>query len=181
MNRAANVQSIDVMDQMAMAVRAFAQEASVALDDVRMGLHRALQWVQFDQKEFWVQESRRAQEAVAEARLNLERKRMFRFGDQEPSCHEEKKALEAAKRRADRAREKLEAVQRWSRLLDRESHECRAGIAPLADWIQTDVPRALAMLKQLSLALEHYVDLAPPAGDAQGPPLPEPSAEGGGT
>jgi len=168
MSRSANVQSIDVMDQMALAVRAFAQEASVALDDVRMGLYRALQWVQYDQKEYWVQESRRAEEAVAEARLNLERKRMFRLGDHEPPCHEEKKALEAAKRRVDRAREKLDAVKRWSRLLDRESHECRGGIAPLADWIQTDVPRALAMLKQLSLALDAYVDLAPPMGDSAG-------------
>ncbi len=166
MSRAANVLSIDVVEQMARAVQAFAQEASIALDDVRMSLHRATQWVQYDQKEFWAQESRRAQEAVAEAKLNLERKRMFRFGDREPPCYEEKKALEAAKRRGERAREKLEAVRCWSRLLDREAHDCRSGIAPLAEWLQTDVPRALAMLRQLSLALERYVDLAPPGGAA---------------
>jgi hypothetical protein len=118
-----------------------------------------MQWVQYDQKDYWSQESRRAQEAVAEARINLERKQMFRFGGQEPSCQEEKKALEAAKRRVERAREKLEAVKRWSRLLERESHECRCGIAPLGDWLQADAPRALAMLKRLSLALESYVDL----------------------
>jgi hypothetical protein len=163
MTRSAKVQSIDVLDLLALAVRAFAQEASVALDDVRMDLHRALQWVQYDQKDFWSQESRRSQEAVAEARINLERKRMFRVGDQEPSCQEEKKALEAAKRRVERAREKLEAVKRWSRFLEHESHECRSGIAPLADWLQADVPRALAMLHRLSLALESYVDLALPA------------------
>ncbi len=159
MSRSAKVQSIDALEHLGHAVRAFAQEASVALDDLRMDLHRAMQWVQYDQKEYWSQESRRAQEAVAEAKLNLERKRMFRFGDQEPSCHEEKKALEAAKRRVQRAREKLEAVKRWSRLLERESHECRSGIAPLADWLQADAPRALAMLKRLSVALESYVDL----------------------
>ena len=80
MSRSAKVQSIDVLDHLTLAVRAFAQEASVALDDVRMDLHRALQWVQYDQKDFWSQESRRSQEAVAEARINLERKRMFQIG-----------------------------------------------------------------------------------------------------
>lgn len=166
MSRSAKVQSIDALDHLSLAVRAFAQEASAALDEVRMDLHRALQWVQYDQKDYWSQESRRAQEAVAEARINLERKRMFRYGDQEPSCQEEKKALEAAKRRVDRAREKMEAVKRWSRLLERESHECRGGIAPLGDWLQADAPRALAMLKRLSLALESYVDLVLPAQGA---------------
>lgn len=184
MSRSAKVQSIDVPEHLAMAIRAFAQEASVALDDLRMDLHRAMQWVQYDQKEYWNQELRRSEEAVAEAKLNLERKRMFRFGDQEPSCHEEKKALEAAKRRVQRAREKLEAVKRWSRLLERESHECRSGIAHLADWLQADVPRALAMLKRLSLALESYVDVEltaqapPPASGAERPPDEEnPAAE----
>jgi hypothetical protein len=68
----------------------------------------------------------------------------------------------------------LEAVKRWSRLLERESHECRSGIAPLADWLQADGPRALAMLKRLSLALESYVDLELPAqSPADEPPAPE--------
>ncbi len=159
MSRSAKVHSIDALDHLAQAVRSFAQEAMVALDDVRMDIHRAIQWVEHDQKDYWSQESRKAQDAVTEARIALERKQMRLFGDEQPSCYEEKKALEAAKRRGERARQKTEAVKRWSRLLENESHDCRSGIASLADWLQTDVPRALATLKRLSLALESYVDL----------------------
>jgi hypothetical protein len=163
MSRSAKVQSIDALQHLGLGVRAFAEEASVALDDLRMDLHRAMQWIQYDQREYWTQELRRAQEAVTEAKLSLERARMFRFGDHEPSCHDEKRALEAAKRRVEAARQKLEAVKRWSRLLEHESTECRSAIAPLAHWVQTDAPRALAMLQRLSLALESYVDLELPA------------------
>jgi hypothetical protein len=188
MSRSAKVQSIDALQHLGLGVRAFAEEASVALDDLRMDLHRAMQWIQYDQREYWTQELRRAQEAVSEAKLSLERARMFRFGDHEPSCHDEKRVLEAAKRRVEAARQKLEAVKRWSRLLEHESTECRSAIAPLAHWVQTDVPRAVAMLQRLSLALESYVDLelpaeSPPAGDAAAPaaqPETAPGSEGPG-
>jgi hypothetical protein len=161
MNRPAHVRSIDALEHLAVAVRAFAQEASVALDDLRMDLHRAGQWIQYDQKEYWTQEIRRSEQAVTEAKLNLERRRMFRIGDQQPSCREQEKALEAAKRRLAAARQKLEAVKRWTRLLEHESMECRSALAPLARWIQTDVPRATSRLKRMSGALESYVDLEP--------------------
>jgi hypothetical protein len=173
MSRSAKVQSIDALQHLGLGVRAFAEETSVALDDLRMDLHRAMQWIQYDQREYWSQELRRAQEAVSEAKLSLERARMFRFGDHEPSCHDEKRVLEAAKRRVEAAREKLEAVKRWSRLLEHESTECRSAIAPLAHWVQTDVPRAVAMLQRLSLALESYVDLEVPAEDAATPAVSE--------
>jgi hypothetical protein len=129
------------------------------LDDLRMDLHRILQWIEYDQKDYWTQELRRAEQAVTEARLNLERARMFRFGDSQPSCYEEKKALEAAKRRVELARSKLEAVKRWGRLMEHEATECRSAVAPLAHWVQTDAPRAAALLRRLSGALESYVGL----------------------
>jgi len=159
MSRSARVQSIDALDHLAVAVRMFAEEASVALADLGMDLHRAVQWIQHEQKDYWSEELRRAQAAVAEAKLNLERRRMFRVGEERPSCRAEEKALEAAKRRLDLAREKLEAVKRWTRLLEHEAMECRSAVAPLTHWLQADVPRATSALKRMSLALETYVGL----------------------
>ena len=162
MNHSAQVRSIDALEHMAAALRVFAEEASVALDDLRMDLHRVIQWIEYDQKDYWTQELRRAQQMVTEARLNLERARMFRFGDNEPSCHAEKKALEAAQRRVEAVRRKLETVKRWGRLLEHEATECRGAVAPLAHWVQTDVPRAVALLHRLSGALESYVGMELP-------------------
>lgn len=159
MSRSAQVRSLDALHRMAAAVRVFAEDSSVALDDLRMDLHRILQWIEYDQKDYWTQELRRAEQALTEARLNLERARMFRFGDSQPSCYVEKKALEAAQRRIEAARRKLEAVKRWGRLMEHEATECRSAVAPLAHWVQTDAPRAVALLRRLSGALESYVGL----------------------
>jgi hypothetical protein len=160
MNRPARVRSIDVLDLFASAIGTFGSEANVALDQLRMDLQRAIQWIQYDQKEHWVHELRLAEQAVTDAKLELERRRMFHMDGQRPSCREQEKALEAAKRRVAAARLKLEAVKRWSRLLEHEAMECRSGVAALAQWLQTDVPRAVTSLRRMSGALESYVGQA---------------------
>jgi hypothetical protein len=157
---AAKVRSIDALQQLAAALVAFADEANTALEDLGMDLHRAVQWIQCDQKEYWTQEMRRAEQQATEARINLERRRMFRIGDQTPACDEEKKALEMARRRLERARKKLEIVHRWGRVLAQEAMECRGEAAPLASWLQTDLPRAVDLLRRMETALDSYVGSA---------------------
>ena len=165
----ARVRSIDALDDLAAAVAAFGAEAAVALDDLRMDLHRAMEWIAVDRKEHWTHELRASEHAVAEAKLNLERRRTFTVGDQKPSCREQEKALEAAKRKVALARQKLEAVKRWGRLLEHQSMECRSGVASLATWVETDVPRAISLLRRMGGALDSYVgressaSTAPPA------------------
>lgn len=177
MDRSANVRSLDALDRLAAAVRSFTEEATVALEELGMDVHRAIQWVQYEQKEYWSQQLLRAQEAVQEAKLCLERKRMFRVGDTKPSCHEEQLALDAAKRRLELTQQKLEAVRRWTRLLGHESMECKSGVAPLVHWLQTDAPRALAVLKRMRAALESYVSIQSSAEASPGPEGAAPQAE----
>jgi len=157
MSRAARVRSIDALQVYGAALRSFGEEATTALAELEMEVYRAVQWIRHDQKEYWTQQIRRAEAEVAEARINLERRRMFRVGDRRPSCDEEKAALEAAKRRLRIAQQKREAVRRWGQLLERELTDYRGGIAPLAAWLQTELPKGLALLQRLGRALESYV------------------------
>jgi hypothetical protein len=159
MGRTARVRSIDAVEALATDFRVFGEEASVALTELELAVSRALRWVSHDQKEHCTQQIRRSQEQVAEARLNLERKEIFAIGDERPSCQEEKKILEAAKRRLRISQEKLETVHRWSRILEQEVMEFKGGIAPLAGWLQADLPRGLALLHRVSGALEAYVQI----------------------
>ena len=168
MSRSARVQSIDALGFFAGALRSFGDEASVALAELEAEVNRAIQWVRYDLKEYWTRQIRLAQTEVAEARLNLERKQMFQDPDERRSFWEEKKALEAAQRRLRVGQEKLEAVRRWTRLLDREFMDYKGNVAPLAGWLQADLARGLALLKRLSGTLESYVDI-------------EPRADGGGS
>ncbi len=182
MSRTAKVRSTDALLHLAAALQSLGEEVAVSLDDLGMQIQRATQWIQYERKDYWVHEYRRAQEAVAEARINLERRKLYRVGDQTPACREEKMALEAAKRRVEVAREKIEAVKRWGRLLEHEAMDCRTATAPLSHWAQADVPRALALLRRMSAALDSYVDLRGPAVagaevGATAEPLAAPPAE----
>jgi hypothetical protein len=163
MPRSARVQSIDALRVFAAAVRSFGDEATGALSDLEMQVNRALEWIRYEQKEYWTEQIRRAEAAVAEARLRLEHKQILQEPGERRSFWEEKKALEAAKRRLAVGRQKLDAVRRWTHLLDREIMEFKGGIAPLAGWLQTDLHRALALLKRCSGALESYLSVEPPA------------------
>ncbi len=165
MSHSARVQSIDALGIFAGALRSFGDEASVALAELEAEVNRAIQWVRYDLKEYWTRQIRLAQTEVAEARLNLERKQIFQDPDERRSFWEEKKALEAAQRRLRVGQEKLEAVRRWTRLLDREFMDYKGNVAPLAGWLQADLARGLALLKRLSGTLESYVSLES-AGEA---------------
>lgn len=178
MGRSARVTSIAAVQEFAAAIRGFQDEASRALENLGMQIRRAVDWIQRDQKQYWTRQLRCSDEQVQEAKLNLERCRMFkRIGHHEPSCIEEKRDLERAKRRLRLCREKLEAVRHWSRAVDRAVFEYEGGVGQLARWLETDVERAIAVLGRLSSTLHAYVAVQPPPDDAVLPATLPPTDE----
>lgn len=159
MGRLAKVTSIDVVEQFAAALNCFGEDSKTALDGVDMEVRRALNWIQREQKDYWTQRVRRGWDEVNIARKELERKMMFYPGDDRPSCHDERLALEAAKRRLRLAQEKIEAVKRWSHRADREVNEYIGAIQQLRRWMEFDLPQGLADLGRMARALEDYVAL----------------------
>jgi exonuclease VII large subunit len=175
MSRFADVRAIEVVPVLAVALQKFGEEAATALTDLELEVNRAIQWISCDLKEYWTQQVRKAQQQVAEARINLERKQMFRIAEERASCIEEKKALEAAKRRLHLCQQKLQAVRRWSQALARQFMEYKGRVAALSGWLQTDLPKGVAVLKNMAGALETYVQVdaeasaAPPAENSTAP------------
>lgn len=165
----ARVHSIDAVEAYSQALAAFSDETTSLLGELGMSLNRAVQWIEHDQPTHWKEQYQRAERDVEEARLNLERKKMFRIGDYEPSCHEEEQILAAAKRRRQRARDKLEACRRWGRQLEQQAMEYKGALAPLASWLAVELPKGRAVLKRLRQALSAYVTAQPPEFGA-GPP-----------
>ena len=115
MSRSARVTSIDVLQTMAAAVQRFRGEAAGVLDDLEIEIHRALEWIHHDRKDYWTHELRRSYEAVSQARLQLQQAQTARrIAGHEPSCIDEKRALDRAKRRLEIAEQKVKAVQHWT-------------------------------------------------------------------
>jgi len=130
-------------------------------------VHRAADWIHNDRRSYWADQVRRGWERVAGAKNELEQARTFRrIAEHQPACREERKALEIAKRRLQNAEEKLEAVRHWTRVLDRAMVDYRGGIAPLARWLEIDLPMATAALTRMGRSLESYVALETPLEEA---------------
>lgn len=159
MARSAKVTSIDVIEHFAAALNCFGEDAKTALDGIDMEVRRALNWIQREQKDYWTQRIRRGWDEVNIARKELERKMMFYPGDDRPSCHDERLALERAKQRLRLAQEKIEAVKRWSHRADREVNEYIGAVQQLKRWMEFELPQGLADLGRMARALEDYVAL----------------------
>ena len=153
MSGSARVVSIDVLQTLAGVVQRFRSEAASALDDLDMELRHALEWINHDRKDYWAHEVQRGYEAMTQARLQLEQaKIMRRVGGREPSCIDEKRALEQARRRLETAQQKVEAVQHWIYAINRAVDEFRRSRTQFSTWLDTDLARAIAAL---NLSLIH--------------------------
>jgi hypothetical protein len=169
MGQPAKVKSIDALQAMSAALKGFHDSSSSALDDLEMEIRRALQWISHDCRQYWKQEQREARDSVTEARLQLENARMFRrIAEERGSFVEEKKILERAKRRLEIAESKVEAIPRWTVMIERAVNEYRGSHSQFANWLEADYPRAVAALERMISSLETYVRLATPV-DEQSP------------
>jgi hypothetical protein len=176
MSPRARVTTIDALPEMAGALDRFRLEVSAALDDLDMEVRRALEWIHHDAKDYWKKESRRGSEKVSEARIQLQQATtMRRMADHTPTCIDEKKALEKAKRRLQMADDKVLAVQRWAHAIDRAADDYRAARGPVAGWLDSELPKALAALKRMREALEIYVRMQAPVDP--GKPITGPAHE----
>ncbi len=160
----ARVTDVAVLVDFRAALAIFAAEAHRALADLEIETHRAVDWFTHDRPQFWEAEVRRSQDAVARARDDLNNSRTFkRIGDYTPSCAQEKKVLEAAKRRLEHAERKLQAAKQWSRSVQQAVHKFHGPIQQLLMILDGDVPRAMALLERMSTSLEHYAATNAPA------------------
>jgi hypothetical protein len=163
MSRSARVTSIGVLQTLATALQRLRGEAAVAMDDLQIETQRALGWIHHDRKDHWARELRRSEEAVSLARVQLMQARtMRRVADQEPACTDEKRALERAKRRHETARQKVDAVQHWTRSIETAVDDVQRNRIRFLGWLDSDLAQAVAALNRMSESLETYVSIEAP-------------------
>lgn len=160
MSRSAKVTSIEVLDRFTAVLRSFQEDASTSLENLGVEIHRAVDWINHTQKDYWQNEIRRGRKRVDDAKAEYERARSARsFAGHEPTLLAERKAIERAKRRLRLAEEKVELVRLWARRIDRAVIEYEGSAAQLGNWLLTDCPRSLAAVVRMSRALQSYVAL----------------------
>jgi hypothetical protein len=158
----ARVTSINVLPLLAAGLQKFRGEAANAVDEIEAEVRRALDWIHHDRKEYWAHEARLAQEALNQAKIQLQQAMtMRRIADRDPSCVDEKRALERAKRRFERAQQKIQAVRHWQGVLDRVADDLRRSRTQFDAWLANDMSRAVASLNGMSESLVAYISVKP--------------------
>jgi hypothetical protein len=164
MSGPAKVTSIDVLQTLATALQRFRCEATAAMEGVDLETQRAMDWMQYDCKQYWAREARRSEEAIAQARLQLKQARSARkVADHEPICVIEERALKRALHRQETVRQKIEAVARWTRDLDAAINHVQRKRIQFLCWLDSDIPKGIAALNRMSASLESYISLETPA------------------
>lgn len=160
----AGVRSISALEDFKAILANFESEAKEALAVTDMAVRRSLEWFQHDLLKQWQSEFRRREEAVTNARAELERCRMQSFGDRTPDCTDQKVALKKAQMRLEEAEYKIKAVKKWSRILEEEVGEYRGPSQELGNIIAGELPKAAADLNRMLNALAAYMSVEAPSG-----------------
>jgi hypothetical protein len=185
MSGGAHVDSFEVVRDFRAAVATFADEARDALAIYDLELRRTLDWLLIDQPQAWQQAVRNAEEAIRVAKIELGRCRSQKLpGGGEPSCMEEKKLLERAKRRQQFAEEKLTVTRKWGHNFSRDALQYTSQASQLGDLFDADLPRALSLLDRVLRSLEAYADLnsgVSSSPSAARPAAPAPASKAGPT
>ncbi len=161
--QSANVTSIDAPRQFRAALVRFIAEVEAALVTIELEASRPLEWIEADRPRYWRQEARKASEAVAEARVALERCQVRIGGEDARYCYDERKALEKAKRRLLLSEEKVQSLRRWRNELQKAVEELQVQLARAKQYLETDLAKALAALDRITAALARYTEQSAPS------------------
>lgn len=176
MSGSAHVNSTDALRRFAAAVALFQEEARSCLQVLDGQLRQMVLWLEQDRPIFWKREIEHCMREMNEARVRLHQCHMRRTGDFRPSCIEEVKALEAARRAMESAQQQIPNIRRWHIEVAHEGNEFRGRASQLAQTVERDIPHLLALLAAAAERLESYAAIpAPPPlevrdSDPQSPP-----------
>lgn len=167
MSEGARVESIDALRAFRTAMVKFAETCNVAMADAEGEVHRTMVWLESEQAQRWVSELRKRTEMVGRCQEAVRSKTLFKDSTgSRQSAVEEQKALAIAIRRKEEAEQKIVAVKKGVRRLQKELESYKGNVQRLSTYVSSLVPAATAGLERMALALEAYVALQPTGAGA---------------
>jgi hypothetical protein len=165
MRPGANVKSIEALTGFRAALAVFDDGAGQALSSIHSEIQDFVEWLEIDMMKFWRAEIRNREQHVVDAKADLHRCLSATVdAHRTPSCYQEKKILDAAKKRLREAEDKLAVVRRWIPVVRQAVVEYRMKVQPLETALSGDLPAAMGFLDASVRRLEEYLSVAPPSG-----------------
>ena len=187
----ANVRNVDAIKNFKIALATFAEEAHTALTGVEMEIRQTRNWLERDQITYWKAQVKKSQEAVAEAKAELFRRKLSQGNSDAVSDAEQKENLRNAQRRLDQSERMVEKCKKMVPVLEHAIAEYHSQSQPLGDHIAGRLVNSLNLLERMIVAVESYLATQVPAAPERepavastgtsGPSKPKPGAAAAGT
>jgi hypothetical protein len=159
MTGSASVHSLQALYDWHAALCVFRTEAIESLASISLEIQRSESWLD-DQLHAWQREVREAEQDVTRCRTELANRKFPDFSGRIPDCSVQEEALWAAEDRLEHAREQIGVVRNWYHRLPKMINEEYQGPARhLTNFMEADLPRAIAMLNGQIASLEAYLNL----------------------
>lgn len=169
MTPGAEVRSIPAMRDWLAALANYRSSAAEALAGIEMELRRGFDWIA-EQGQLWQQAVRTCEEEVVQAKAELARKKWPDATGREPDTTVEVRNLRRAQARLEQAQEQVAKCKSWLVKLPKFVDEGYNGPARrLAQFLDGELVRAMALLGRRVEALESYAELRPDFAPAPPP------------
>jgi hypothetical protein len=166
LNNAADVRSIEALREMHATVCKFRTDAQDGLLSADLSIRRANDYL-VEKLHFWQAAVRKCEEEVFQAKQELKQRQYVGYDGRVPDTTVQEESLKRAQGRLRYAQEKVETVRRWMTKLPNQVSEVYEGPArQLGATLESELPRALALLERRIMALEAYTALTAPAAPA---------------
>jgi hypothetical protein len=161
MTPGADVQAIDALQDWHNALCLFRDEAVDALGMINLEVRRAFDWVD-EERKAWQQEVKLAEQDVYQAKIELAQRKHQDFAGRIPDTSVQEKALARARARLEYAEDQIEVCRRWAlRLPKMISEEFEGPARRLGNFLEADLPRAVADLGSRIESLHRYTQVQP--------------------
>lgn len=154
----ANIRSTAAVRTTKSALIQFEAGMRDVIAELLLQTQRASDYIEQDRARYWPRAARTASDRLIAARNALERCETSIRPDDKRSCYEEKLALDKAKRRLRLCEEKVRTLRKWRVAIRQEVEEFRGQMARLNNFLDADLPRAIASLERMARALDEYTE-----------------------
>ena len=165
MSAAANVRSIQAIDEFKAALARFCDEAQVSVTAAEREIHRIVDWLT-EREGYWHAEVRRRHRLLAQAKATLTRCKSAGHHDPEtgrhyePPCTTEQEAMLRAQVLLRDAEAEQQNVQQWKWLIQQRISEYECHARQLRKLLDDDLPKAKAFLGRKVAVLQSYATMS---------------------
>jgi hypothetical protein len=164
----AQVTSVEALEAFRSDVILFISQLQPVIDEIAGEVMRVRLWLQNDQRGFWDTELRKRRRKLEEAQAELFNARLSLMQD---STILPQMAVQKAQRAVTEAEQKIVALKRWERELEKFAEPQLKQVEQLRGFVTTDLGRAVIELADIIRKLEAYTKVAPAAATETKPHL----------